>query len=557
MFSHKILQNFGVILLSVLLFIGCTPQSTSVTGGFENVTAGSSYHKHHRSHTKDALAPDNPASEDYFRNQPVSSESEDNLWIAMRTNFRLEHYPNSPAVKAQINWFMNNQGYLNRTARRAAPFMYYIYQETKARHLPSELVLLPIIESAYNPFVSSYAGAAGLWQLEPGTGRTFGLRQDFWYDGRKDVSTSTKAALNYLSYLQNFFGGDWLLAIAAYDTGEGNVASAIRRNARVGLPTDFWSLHLASETQAYIPKLLALSVIISNPTAYGITLPTISNAPYLGEVEVSSQMSLNKAADLAGVSLEEVQTLNPGYKKSTLDPRQPYKLLLPIDRIPTFKRNLFSSPEISSTSNTDNTDNLWNRYKVQPGDSWKKIAARFGTTTTLLQSVNHSETATPPPGKILLIPETNNNQSAFATAITQEAQNTPMSASHYNQSDTPQDHQDVFGDYSRLPEITTSTKQDNTSSKQSKGIHLRKQTHIVKHGETLSSIASLYKISSSELAHWNNLPLHHGLKSGEALTIWEKEYLREPDENQHKDTKNIPTTRHHQTHHHIHHHKRQ
>lgn len=522
MFSNKILQMLRVATVSALfLLYGCTSQSTTTNGGFVRVTANPSHHHSNRKHSRDALAPDNPASEDYFRNQPVSTESDDNLWIAMKNNFRLEHYPNSPAVKAQINWFMRNQGYLNRTARRAAPFMYYIYQETKSRHLPSELVLLPIIESAYNPFVSSYAGAAGLWQLEPGTGRTFGVRQDFWYDGRKDVSTSTKAALDYLSYLQNLFGGDWLLAIAAYDTGEGNVSSSIRRNARAGLGTDFWSLHLASETQAYVPKLLALAVIISNPQEYGITLPTISNAPYLGEVEVGSQLSLDKAANLAGVSLEELTTLNPGYKKTTLDPKQPYKLLLPIDRISTFKRNLLDNTGPSNAVASESTNNLWNRYKVQAGDTWKKIALKFGTSVSLLQSINHTDSENPNEGNILLIPETTRNQSAFASAMTQEA-NTMPSASSPETSTNSQE--DSLSDYSRLPEITTTRSSDST---QNNGLHLHKSFHIVKHGETLSSIASIYKISSSELAHWNNLALHHALKSGEKLIIWQKEKKEE------------------------------
>lgn len=391
--------------------------NNSESGSSDSSSTSNGAHSNQQNQADTAASADNTASADYFTNStaptPSASDSQNNLWVDIRENFQLNHYANNPEVQAQIAWYMHNQEYLDRTARRAAPFMYYIYQDVKARNLPSELVLLPIIESAYNPFVSSSAGATGLWQIEPGTARSFGLRQDWWYDGRRDVTASTNAALDYLTYLQNFFGGNWLLAIAAYDTGEGNVESAIRRNVRDGRSTDYWSLPLASETEAYVPRLLALAVIISDPKDYPVKLPPISNTPYLGEVEISSQITLEQAAQLAGVSLNELKILNPGYRHTTLDPNQPYKLLLPIDRVNFFKNNLLNQ------SNTNSSAGLWGRYKIQSGDTWRRIAKRFNTSVGLLQQINRIDSAKPPVGHILLIPENQNNEAAIATAVTQ------------------------------------------------------------------------------------------------------------------------------------------
>jgi membrane-bound lytic murein transglycosylase D len=192
----------------------------------------------------------------------------DNLWDVLREEFTLPHYEDNPAVQEKIEWYMNNQDFLLRSATRAAPYLYYILQQVKKRHLPAELVLLPIIESGYNPFAISNMGAMGIWQMMPDTASGLGIKRDSWYDGRRDVIASTRAALNYLAYLQSFFDGNWLLAIAAYNTGEGNVLAAIRRNIREGYGTDFWSLPVAQQTKDYVPRLLALAVIISHPDLF-------------------------------------------------------------------------------------------------------------------------------------------------------------------------------------------------------------------------------------------------------------------------------------------------
>lgn len=308
----------------------------------------------------------------------------DNLWDVLRDEFSLQHYEYAPQVQAKIEWFMNNQDFLMRSASRAAPYLYYILQQVKKRHLPAELVLLPIIESGYNPFGRSPVGAAGIWQLMPSTASGLGVRQDGWYDGRRDLIQSTHAALNYLAYLQNFFEGNWLWAIAAYNTGEGNVLSAIKRNIREGRDVSFWSLPIAQETRDYVPSLLALAVIISHPERYPVYFPPVRNAPYLAQVTVSSKVSVKQAAYLAGMSYNRMIQLNPGFKRPTKTTKNPYKVVVPIENVVQFSENLANSPFIQPIN--------WVHYKVKSGDTLASIAKKFKTTTVALSKLNHLTT---------------------------------------------------------------------------------------------------------------------------------------------------------------------
>ena len=269
----------------------------------------------------------------------------DNLWDVLREQFGLQHYEDNPMVQQKIMWYMEHQDFLIRSATRSAPYLYYIFQQVKKRHLPAELVLLPIIESAYNPFALNVSsGAAGIWQMMPNTASGYGIRQNGWYDGRKDVIASTKAALTHLAYLESFFQGNWLLAIAAYDTGEGNVLSAIRRNINNGEITDFWHLPLAQETRDYVPQLLALAIIVSHPERYPINFPPIQNAPYLAQIDMNRQISLERAAELAGLRLKELMQLNSGYSHKTIDTHGPLKLVLPIENVEQFSENITNTP---------------------------------------------------------------------------------------------------------------------------------------------------------------------------------------------------------------------
>lgn len=323
----------------------------------------------------------------------------DNIWDLLRSEFTLHHYEDSPEVQAQLTFFMNNPNFLLHSAQRAAPYLYYISQQVKKRHLPVEMVLLPMIESAYNPFAYSTAGAGGIWQMMPDTATGFGVKQNWWYDGRRDVIASTKAALDYLVYLGGFFDGNWLLAIAAYNTGEGNVLSAIRRNIHEGRNTDFWSLPLSQQTREYVPRLLALAIIIANPERYPINFPSVHNAPYLAQVDVGGQIDLPHAAYLAGLSVEGIKQLNPGYNHTATDPNGPFKLILPIQNVEQFTENFMRSSLYGRSATLD--------YTVRKGDTLLALAKKYKTTTPALRKMNALSSNSIRPGLRLHIQKNN------------------------------------------------------------------------------------------------------------------------------------------------------
>lgn len=457
------------------------------------------------------------------------------LWDRLRTNFQLPPATNRPQVQAQINWYMHNQNYLDHIIRRAAPYMYLIFQETQSRNLPAELVLLPIMESAYNPFIRSSRGAVGLWQLMSGTASGFGVKQDFWYDGRRDVYASTNAALDYLTYLQSYFGGDWLLAIAAYDAGEGRLQSAVHHNAERGLSTDFWSLSLPVETQAYVPRLLALAAIIQNPGKYNIALPPITDQPYLQQVDLGAPINLTQAADMAGMSLAELKALNPGYSRTSTGPNGPYRLLLPIDRIPMFKERLAAMPALTKTT--------WGRYKIQRGDTLNSIADRFDSSVAELRNVNHLKGNHVPVGRVIMIPmgreqvtphiydlatgqktpltaenvvdQAANVAASQAPVTTAVTENTTAVAAATTPTSNNTVAQSAVSDET-IDEAATTTAEQSTTTRNSE----TKLYHVIKHGETLSTIARHYDVTVNDLTRWNKLKSGKVLKPGSRLIIY-------------------------------------
>lgn len=406
-----------------------------------------------------------------------------NIWTAIAANFELpDENDYNPAVAWQINWFMQHPKYVQKMAESAKPFLYYIFQQVKKRHLPGELALLPMVESAYDPFATNYgSGAAGLWQMMPGTASGFGLRLDWWYDGRRDVIASTNAALNYFVYLGKFFNGDWLLAVAAYDSGEGTVDDAIKRNASAGKSTEFWYLSLPYETETYVPKLLALATIIANPREYPVGLPDIKNAPYLAAVNVGSQIDLSKAAQMAGLSLEELSRLNPGFNRWATDPNGPHQLFLPITNANRFKRELAKIPASKRVN--------WERVVVEKGDTLDSFAKKYHADVFIIKSVNHLKSNHIYPGQSLFIPTGKNQLNSIVI------RNEHIYAKQYSGSQS-----------FRVMTITR---------------------HTVQKGESLWAIAIRYHVSIRDIKFWNHLKTNYAAP-GTSLIIWPPHTKKHP-----------------------------
>ncbi|MBA3660555.1 MAG: LysM peptidoglycan-binding domain-containing protein [Gammaproteobacteria bacterium] len=423
----------------------------------------------------------------------------DNIWEVLRDEFSLPHYEDNPQVQERIEWFMNNQDYLLRSATRAAPYLYYILHQVKKKHLPAEIVLLPIIESGYNPFSLSSVGAAGLWQLMPGTATGFGVKQSAWYDGRRDIIASTRGALNYLAYLQNFFEGNWLLAIAAYNTGEGNVLSAIKRNIRDGRRTDFWSLPVAQQTRDYVPSLLALAAIISRPDIYPLYFPPVKNAPYLAQIEIGRQINLNYASNLAGLSFKNLMELNPGFSHSTTA-KGPYKLVLPIENVEQFSENLARSPL--------NTQVKWFHYKVKSSDTLATVAKKFNTNMIDVRKLNHLVSNTIYPDTNLLIPNTLSDTKAMVPIMELLANNKKNASrpTHLKQLISPiVTASNTIVSKINLKKINYSLQPGDT-------------VYMIRSNDTLRSVAQRFKIHPDFLLAVNKLK-SSDIKTGKQLII--------------------------------------
>ena len=301
------------------------------------------------------------------------------LFDRMRAGFRLPDSDHS-AVDRELEWYAGNPDYLGRAFSRADLYLYHIVTELEARGMPLELALLPVVESAFEPYAYSPSRASGLWQFIPGTGSRYNLKQDWWYDGRRDVIESTRAALDYLQALNTEFNGDWLLAIAAYNCGEMNVERAIARNQAAGLPTDFWNLKLPAETRAYVPKLLAMGRVVAHPERYGLSFNKIPNQPYFAKVDTQSQISLHVAAEIAGLTDAELYELNPAFHRWATDPTGPFSLLVPADTAEAFRTSIV---QLTAEQRLNVRP-----YAVHRGDTMNLVARRFHTSAQTLRELN-------------------------------------------------------------------------------------------------------------------------------------------------------------------------
>ncbi|RPH21910.1 murein transglycosylase D [Buttiauxella warmboldiae] len=313
-----------------------------------------------------------------------------NLWNFIGDELKMG-IPENTRIREQKQKYLKNKSYLHDVTLRAEPYMYWIAGQVKKRNLPMELVLLPIVESAFDPHATSSANAAGIWQIVPSTGRNYGLKQTKSYDARRDVVASTTAALDMMQRLNKMFDGDWLLTVAAYNSGEGRVLKAMKANKARGLPTDFWSLSLPRETKIYVPKMLALSDILKHSKKYGVRLPTTDESRALARVEVSDPVRLAQVAEMAGMPLSTLKTFNAGVKTSTVGNNQRY-VMVPKKHAERLKASL-AAGEIAAVQPSMVADNSVSiggskSYRVRSGDTLSSIASRLGVSTKDLQSWN-------------------------------------------------------------------------------------------------------------------------------------------------------------------------
>jgi membrane-bound lytic murein transglycosylase D len=411
---------------------------------------------------------DPPALNDHSFVSPLPND----LFVRLRAGFKLEDV-DQPAVDRELNWYANHPDYLDRTWARADHYLYFIVEQLNARSMPLELALLPVVESAFEPYAYSRARASGLWQFISVTGSTYGLKQDWWYDGRRDVVASTRAALDYLQSLHDAFDGDWLLAIAAYNCGEGNVQRAVDRNLRQGRPIDFWHLKLPTETRAYVPKLLAMRRIVANPAAFGLEFGQIDDEPYFVQVGTGGQIDMQVAAEIAGVSKDDLYELNPAFHRWATDPTGPYSLLVPADAAEGLEQTLLTL--------TPQQRMRIAPYEVQRGDTIAAIAKDHGTTPEVLRHLNGMDgNEKPVVGGTLMVPST-------TIDLPEKALRAAMLV------DRPQ--------------------RARSRSARHGGMH------VVRRGDTLYAIAHRLGTDAHTLARLNNMDIDDPLRAGQRLVV--------------------------------------
>jgi membrane-bound lytic murein transglycosylase D len=319
--------------------------------------------------------------------EQVPPQQHADLFDRVRAGYALpdtRHY----AVDREVEWYRSRPDFLDRTFRRGARYLHHIVTEIERRDMPLELALLPVVESAFNPVAYSRSHAAGLWQFIPSTGKHYGLTQNWWIDERRDVLRATDAALNYLQYLHRYFKGDWYLAIAAYNGGEGTVSRAVKRNADAGRATDFFSLDLKAETRDYVPKLLAISRIVADPSAYGLSFAAIPNQPYFDVVDPGKQIHLGEASELAGISRDDMFALNPAFNRMTTPPSGPHRLLLPVERAEPFRLALASGTGAQRVAAAATEPPPDVRHRVRSGESLTGIARQHGVSVESMRARN-------------------------------------------------------------------------------------------------------------------------------------------------------------------------
>ncbi|GAB5449859.1 MAG: LysM peptidoglycan-binding domain-containing protein [Halioglobus sp.] len=385
---------------------------------------------------------------------------ETDLWQRVRAGLTWQSQENQQIARER-QWYLSQSGFLPLISQRAQYYLHYIVEEVEKRDLPMELALLPVVESNLNPFADSPSHASGLWQIMPRTGRHLGLRQDYWYDGRRDLRDSTRAGLDYLEELYAQCEQDWLLTLAAYNAGKARVLRAQRHNARRGESTDYWSLRLPRETRRYVPRLIALAQIVADPAEHDARLPPLANSAPFEIATAGGQLEIVRAAELADVDIATFRALNPGQLRWATSPDKGDTLLVPLGKRAAFEQGI---------AQLDSQDRVrWQHYRIARGDSLIRIANKFNTEVALLREVNGIRGSRIRAGDTLLIPQGDAWESSLA--------------------------------YARPAAV-------------------KPQGYRVRRGDSLYRIAGKFNVSINDIIAWNALDPRKYLQPGQKLTLY-------------------------------------
>jgi membrane-bound lytic murein transglycosylase D len=511
----RVVRLFVVLLASALLGTGCSLHDSARTMATAEAW-GDAEHADWSGGQRRADRLSRDASR-ALRPPAMKPEEAPDIWTRARLGFAMTEALDHPRVGVYVEHYRRNPNIITVSSARAKPFAYFILTEIERRGLPSELLLLPIVESGYAAEATSRSLAAGIWQFIPSTGEHFGLIQDDWYDGRRDVYQSTHAALNYLESLHARFG-DWYLALAAYNYGQGNVARAIAANAAAGKPTDYWSLTLSDEAMGYVPRLLALSVLVDQPARHGVTLPKIANSPYVEPVQLGRQADLEYVAELARMETREIMQLNPGYRRTVTHPHSAQHLLLPApaaQRLQTALRQ--NGPEHPLLRHSE--------YQVRAGDNLGRIAQQHGVTVTELRGINRLNGDTIHVGQKLRVPASGRRASA-----NQAPAGAPPARP---QRHTVQAGESLWGIGRRYGVGVTSIQAQNRLAANAvlqpgqvldiprgqADTATRRVEYRIRPGDSLGAISRRFQIDVSDLKRWNALN-GDGIRAGETLTLY-------------------------------------
>ncbi len=452
--------------LVFLLLAGCATTGTNqVTGEVPDTQI---------SRVEDPPSTDVSVVDEHLYELPPVDESQAyvNVWERVVDRFSLPECSEKESSLQWARWYADRPDYMGRIFKRAEPWIHYIAEELERRNMPGELALLPIVESAYDPFAFSSGRALGTWQFIAETGRRYGLKQNWWYEGRRDVWSSTQAALDYLSYMNEMFEGDWLLALAGYNTGEGRVARQIKRNRAAGKPVDYWNLSLPRETRGYVPKLMGLTCLFKYPERYAFRMAQTPDKPVIAAVDIGQQADLVLVSQMSQTPIDVLFTLNPGFNRWATSPEGPFRVVLPLENAALLEESL---------KNTDPSFLMrWDQVVVEKGDTLSELSNRHHVPIDVLKSSNQLASNTIHPGQKLLLPRDDqlllDPQYASAAAELQQLQSGLIAADRI--------------------------------------------THTVRPGENLSVIARRYRVSVNELQHWNNIRDPRTLRAGARLTVF-------------------------------------